>query len=723
MSKFIVLLFLFVCAGSTLAQTGANLVIVVKNHDTKLPIADATVAIVGTDIRSATDVAGRAELLNIPAGEHVVQVSSLGYGTVELKLVFPLADMSDKTVFLELDNEVGQVTIRSTRTGREIEAEPTRVEAIDEEEIDEKLTMRPANVSMVLNESTGIKVQQTSATSSTQSIRIQGLDGRYTQILKDGFPAFGGFSSTLSLLEIPPLDLKQVEIIKGPAATLYGEGAIAGVVNFISKEPEDKPVTSLVLNQTSARGTDFSIFNSRKFDRVGYTLLGSANYQKEYDVDDDDFSELPRTRSFAFSPKLFFSPNDKTSLIIGNSLSYQNRVGGDMFVVRGQASPLHQYFEKNRSVRNVTNFSVSRSFEGGDRLFARQSLAFFDRELTTPGYRFGGQQLNSYTDVTYFVPVEKHGLLFGFSASIDRFDEDTLGLVGPARDESRTTFGGYVQDTVDLTSKLALEAGFRLDRSTRFGTFPLPRLSVLYRFNDKLSTRVGFGLGYKTPTIFNEDSEELLFRNVLPIGNDLKAERSRGGTADLNYRDNFGEVNVSINQMFFYTQITDPLVLSPAADGFFRYANADQFVVSKGFETNFRLGYGIAKAFVGYTFTDADARYLPGDQTLPLTPRHKINSAFVLEKHERFKTGLEVHHTGSQVLTSGTRSKSYTVVGLFGEKSFGKFSLFINAENITDVRQGKYSQVVFPPVTAPTFAEIYATTEGRVFNGGIKVRF
>ena len=101
--------------------------------------------------------------------------------------------------------------------------------------------MRSANVSMVLSESTGIKVQQTSATSNTQSIRIQGLDGRYTQILKDGFPSFGGFSGSISLLDIPPLDLKQVEIIKGPSATFFGGGAIAGVVNFISKEPGEGP--------------------------------------------------------------------------------------------------------------------------------------------------------------------------------------------------------------------------------------------------------------------------------------------------------------------------------------------------------------------------------------------------------------------------------------------------------------------------------------------------
>jgi outer membrane receptor for ferrienterochelin and colicins len=109
--------------------------------------------------------------------------------------------------------------------------------------------MRPANVSMLLHESTGMQVQQTSAVSGNASIRVQGLDGRYTQLLKDGYPNFGNFASGLSILEIPPLDLKQVEIIKGPASTLYGGGAIAGVVNFISKTPKEKGEYNFILNQ------------------------------------------------------------------------------------------------------------------------------------------------------------------------------------------------------------------------------------------------------------------------------------------------------------------------------------------------------------------------------------------------------------------------------------------------------------------------------------------
>ena len=698
--------------------------VTVKDQETRQPVVGAKVLVKDTEISVVTDANGVAQLTNVPVGEQTVEIFSVGYETKELKVTFPLAQQGETVVYIKVTNELGEVTVvATTRTGREIDDEPTRVEAIDEEEVDEKMNMRPSNVSMVLNESTGIKVQQTSATSNTQSVRIQGLDGRYTQILKDGFPAFGGFSGSLSLLEILPLDLKQVEIIKGPAATFYGGGAIAGVVNFVSKEPEDEPVTNMIFNQTSAGGTDFSVFNSRKLSRFGYTFLGSVNYQREYDVDDDDFTELPRTRSFNLSPRLFFYLDDDTRLTVGNSTSYQNRKGGDVFVIRDRADGLHQYFEQNDSFRNITTLQFERGFSGGRKVVARQSLAFFKREIEIPDYLFEGKQFNSYTDISYFQPVGTHALVFGFNSAYDRFKEGRLSSSPIPRDESRTTFGGYVQDIFNVTEKLSLEAGFRLDHVRHYGTFPLPRVSALYRFTDKLSSRFTVGFGYKAPSIFTEEAETLLFRNVLPIGNTLKAERSRGGTFDVNYRGASGEkFSYSLNQMFFYTEIEDPLVLLPRADGFYSFTNANQPVRSKGFETNVRASYDFVKLFAGYTYTNAKAGYLAGNQVLPLTPKSKLNSALLFEKEANFKVGVEAYYTSSQYLADRSRTRPFWVFGAFAEKTFGKYSLFINAENFTDTRQSRFGAVVFPPHQSPTFAEIYTHTEGRVFNGGIKLK-
>lgn len=694
----------------------------VKDRETRQAVAGAKVSVKGSEVSAVTDADGVALLAGVPDGEQTVEVFSAGYETRELKLTFPLAAPGESLIFIKVTNEFGEVTVTTTRTGREIDDVPTRVEAIDEEEVDEKSSMRSSNVSMVLNESTGIKVQQTSATSNTQTVRIQGLDGRYTQILKDGFPAFGGFSGSLSILDILPLDLKQVEIIKGPSATFYGGGAIAGVINFVSREPENEPVTSMIFNQTSALGTDFSVFNSRKFRRFGYTLLGSFNYQREYDVDDDDFTELPRTNSFNLSPRLFFYVDDNTRVTVGNSTSYQRREGGDVLVLRGTADGVHQYFENNKSFRNVTTLRLERDLGDGKLVAARQSLAFFGREIEVPGYVFEGGQFNSYTDVTYFQPVERHALVLGFNAIYDRFREGRKSGSLISRDESRRTFGGYVQDSFDVTKKLSLEAGFRLDHVKHYGVFPLPRVSALYRFTDKLSSRLSLGFGYKAPSIFTEEAETLLFRNVLPVGNTLKAERSRGGTFDVNYRDAVGEkFSYSVNQMFFYTEIEDPLLLR--AGGLFGFANAERPVRSAGFETNVRASYDLVKLFAGYTFTSAKARYLTGGQTLPLTPKSKINSALLFERERDFKAGFEAYYTSGQLLTGRVRTKPFWVLGIFGEKTFGKYSLFFNAENITDTRQSRFGTVVFPPHQNPTFAEIYTHTEGRVFNGGVKVRF
>lgn len=696
----------------------------VLNEENQLPVVGANVSIKDTDIAGATDTNGRIELTNIPNGRQTVLVVSTDHEDHELRLTFPLVDQAEQTILLKLKT-VGEVTIASTsRISREIDDVPTRIEAISEEEVDEKSIMRPANVSMVLNESTGIKVQQTSATSNTQTVRIQGLDGRYTQLLKDGFPVFGGFSGSLSLLDIPPLDLRQVEIIKGPAATFYGGGAIAGVVNFISKEPEQERATSLIVNQTSARGTDFSLYDSQKFERFGYAILGSLNFQKEYDVDDDDFTELPRTFSFGLSPRLFFDLNDKTRLVVGNSTSYQKRKGGDVFVIHGQADSFHQYFETNNSVRNITTVQLEHDFNDGRKLIAKQSIALFHRRIEIPNYLFKGRQLNSYTDVSYFLPAHNHAFVFGGSATYDEFREDQALTGSIARDETRVAIGGFVQDNFTITNKLSLEAGFRLDYLRHYGVFPLPRVSLLYRFNDHFSSRLSVGLGYKAPTIFTEDAEEVLFRNVLPIGNTLKAERSRGGTFDLNYRNTIGEkLSYSINHMFFYTRIVDPLVLNTGNNGLLRFVNAGAQVRSAGFETNVRFVYDIVKVFAGYTFTDAEAEYLPGDQTLPLAPRSRLNSALLFEKESDFKAGLEAYYTSSQVLSNGSRTRHFWVLGVFGEKTYGKISLFFNAENITDTRQSRFGQVVFPPHQNPSFAEIYTHTEGRVFNGGVKVRF
>ncbi|MDT5270496.1 MAG: outer rane receptor for ferrienterochelin and colicin [Acidobacteriota bacterium] len=140
-----------------------------------------------------------------------------------------------------------------------------------------------------------------------------------------------------------------------------------------------------------------------------------------------------RARSFNLGPRFFFHLDDKTRLTVGNSTSVQKREGGDVFVIREAADAVHQYFERNDSVRNITTLQLDRDLSGGRRLVARQSLAFFGREIEIPDYRFEGSQFNSYTDISYFHPLKSHALIFGFNAAYDRFNLHAHGGAGLQR--------------------------------------------------------------------------------------------------------------------------------------------------------------------------------------------------------------------------------------------------------------------------------------------------
>jgi outer membrane receptor for ferrienterochelin and colicins len=623
------------------------------------------------------------------------------------------------------DEELEEVTIQSTRTSRTIRNTPTRVETIDGEELDEKSNMQArAGITMALHESTGLQVQQTSATSGNANIRVQGLDGRYTQLLKDGYPNFGNFSSGLSLLEIPPLDLKQVEIIKGPASTLYGGGAIAGAINFVSKTPKEQAEYLFFLNQTQRGQTNMGAYLSHKIKKIGYSLLLMDNLQKSYDIDGDDFSELPKSMTFTIHPRVFFYPNETTSVQLGHSFTKGDMKGGDMNVIAGNADLFHAYFEKNETMRNITTLELEKKFASKNAFRFKQSLSVFDRRINIPNYEFDGRNTNTYTDASYIWNKEFHTIITGINFVYDDFKQDS-GL----HDSRSFTSGIYAQHTWDLTNFVKMENGLRIDYVdyTEFSKnqlFVLPRLSFLFKLNEKWSSRIGGGLGYKLPSIFTEKTEEIQYQNLARLQN-AKAEKSIGGTADANFKTNLSDSFVlSLNQMFFVTKIERPLVLQQDISGTNFLVNANDPILSSGFETNLKFIYREDfKLFVGYTFTDAKAEYLAGNQFLPLTPKNKDTLALIHEKENNFKFGLEGYFTDRQWLTDGNRTASFWELGFMAQKTLWKhFDFFVNFENFTDVRQSDYKRVVNGTHDNPTFDEIWTHTEGFVFNGGVKIR-
>jgi outer membrane receptor for ferrienterochelin and colicins len=697
-----------------------------KTHET---LIGATALMQGSTLGVSSDTAGVIRFINIPDGKQVIKFSYIGYNTRLDTLTFPLTQSQPILVLLTAagkgeGEELEAVVVGATRSSRTIDNIPTRVEVISGDELDEKGNMKPGDIRMLLAESTGIQTQQTSATSGNSSIRIQGLDGKYTQIIRDGFPLYAGFSGGLGLLQIAPLDLKQVEVIKGSSSTLYGGGAIAGLVNLVSKTPTDERRLDFLLNGTSALGLDASGFYSQKFDKVGATVYAAYNHGSPYDPAGIDLSAIPRYNRYTFNPKLFFYLSNRTTLIAGINSTIEDRTGGDMHYLKNDGSAQHPYFEQNKTGRYSSQLQLDTKLNDKEKLSFKNSVSYFDRSINLPGYRFSGAQVSSYSEANYAYNSPGTDWVAGVNYLTEKFNEDKNSSF-PLRSYHYNTLGAFVQNTWNATDKFILESGLRGDYHCEYGFFILPRISGLYKLNPHFSMRLGGGLGYKAPGIFTEDAERIAFRNVLPIDvAGTKAERSYGANYDINYRTGLfnNQVSLSINQLFFYTRVERPILLTALSNGNLQYQQPPGDLNTKGMETNVKLTYGDFKLFMGYTLADVTQHTHTTISTYPLVSKHRLNNVLVYEVEGKFKIGAEAYYFSPQVLNDGTKGKAYWTTGLMAEKIWERFSIFINFENLTDTRQTKFGSIYTGDITDPSFKDIYAPLDGFVINGGIKVR-
>lgn len=692
----------------------------VKDSSENKFLIGATVKIIKQNMNAVTDSSGVVYFNNIPNELQNIEVSFSGYKTQELSIL-PIANgILYITVNLATEEEEEEeVIVISTRSSRFISDIPTRVETISGEELTEKGNMKPGDIRMLLNESTGIQTQQTSATSYNSSIRIQGLDGRYTQVLRDGFPLYAGFSGGLSLMQVAPLDLKQIEVIKGSSSTLYGGGAIAGLVNLISKTPTAKREVSFIGNGTSAGGLDLSGFYSEKFKKVGVTIFGSRNTGRAYDPAGIRLTAIPKFERYTINPRLFFYGN-KTTANVGISYITEDRIGGSMaFIKNGTAG----FFEKNNTDRVTTQAQITHIINDKSQLNFKNSYSRFDRFIQIPAYAFEGLQQSTFTEVNYSTNGEKTDWVVGATYLTDNFQEKRQSN-NALRNYNYNTFGTFIQNTWSPSQKFTLETGLRGDYVEQFGFELLPRISAMLKVNPKLTARLGGGLGYKTPTVFNEEAERTQFQNILPINQSLtQNERSAGGNFDINYRTKIGKVGFALNQLFFYTKLNRPLVLAKVDVNNNQFLNVNGNIDTKGMETNLRFTYSDFKLFVGYTYADVNTNFNNTKNRFPLTAKHRLNNVLMYEKDEKLKIGLEAYYFSSQKLSDGAIGKSYWTYGLMGEKIWEHFSLFINFENFTDTRQTRFDTIFTGSVANPTFRDIYAPVDGFVVNGGVKLRF
>jgi outer membrane receptor for ferrienterochelin and colicins len=490
-----------------------------------VPVPGAVVTLNGNSIQ--TDRNGIATAV-LPLGN--VEVSAAKEGFLPAKTTLQVDEAREWQIAFDLrpqEQREDEVTVYATRTETRLQDLPVRVEVLGPDEIDEKTMMTPGDIVMMLNEMGGLRVQSTSPSLGAASVRIQGMRGRYTAFLGDGLPLFGQQGGGLGLLQIPPVDLGQVEVIKGVSSALYGAGAMAGVVNLISRRPAAEPVHEILFNRSTLGATDASVFiASQLAPHWGASFLGSGDWQEHQDVNHDGWADVAAYSRGIVRPRFFWDGgNGRTGFLTGG-FTYENRDGGILpgAVLPATAAPYTEALDTRRyDAGGNIQFIVRKDYV---------VTARFAASLQDHDHRFG--------DV---LERDRHELLFGevtargtvrrntWVAGVAAEHEVFLPHDVPQFTYRYTTPGVFLQDDIEIARWLSLSASGRVDFQSQYGTFFSPRLSALFRWHGWTS-RVSAGLGFFAPTPLTEETEAAgLSRLAIP--KPLIAERGRSASFDL----------------------------------------------------------------------------------------------------------------------------------------------------------------------------------------------
>lgn len=625
----------------------------------------------------------------------------------------------------EHDDEEGEeVVVQATRSRRRVQDEPIRVEVLNREEVEEKLLMRPGNIAMLVNETGGVRVQVTSPALGASNIRIQGMSGRYTQLLADGLPLYGGQTSSLGLLQIPPTDLGQVEVIKGAASALYGPSALGGVINLVSRRPSrSESEGELLLNATNRDGQDITGYLSSPIGAGwSYSLTGGVHRQGEDDLDDDAWLDIPGYERWSVRPRLFWEGDDGASVYLTFGSTHEQREGGTL---RGRALPDGQAFPQTQNT---------------DRYDAGLVAEIPREDLGTVHLRASGMLQNHEHRFGEILEDDRHGTVFVEASLANRLEQMSwiAGLAFQADDYRSDAFsafdyehrvpGLFAQLEHDFGGELTLSGSGRVDHHSEYGTQFSPRLSALYR-PGAWTVRASLGRGFYAPTPFVEEIEAVGLSRLEPLSG-LRAETATTASVDVGYAFDVWETSAT----FFASNISnttrlEPVVASDGADTV-RLINVEERTRIRGSELLLRYRKHHFTVTGSYVLTDATEPASIGSSRneVPLTPRHTAGIVAMWEEHGKGRVGVEVYYTGKQRLEDNpyrTHSRPYVELGVLGEVVLGRVRLFVNAENLLDVRQTRYDPLLLPQRAADGLytVDVWGPTDGFVVNGGIRLQF
>lgn len=574
-------------------KTDAMLFGDVKSGPEHIPFA--TITLKGTTIGTAADATGHFKMAHLPLGKQVVVISAIGYQTLEQEVEMEAKKSITILAELEPDNiGIEQVVVSANRNAKSRKETPTIVNSINP-----KLFNRVQSVTLSegLNFSPGLRMENNCQNCGFSQLRMNGLEGPYSQILINSRPVFSGLAGVYGLELIPANMIERVEVIRGGGSSMYGSNAIAGTINLITKDPISNGFEAAVNNSFVGLGgnydaaSDYSINMNGSFVtddyKTGMSIFGFQRKRDPFDANNDGFSELSSIDNSTFGARFYHRVANRGKITLDYFSIKEFRRGGDKFELPLHSSDISESVEHQINsgavnfdllLREEDKFSAFLSVQGVDRdsyYGAEQDPSAYGHteDLT---YAAGLQYIRSI-EYLLFAPAT---LTSGIETNGSSLEDKKLGYYDavedkhygntPIANQGITTYGMFLQSEWE-TKRMVFSLGLRHDHYSIDekiensgdvnGNVLSPRISLLYNIAKHLQFRGSFGRGFRAPQIFDEDlhietsgSRQVIHQN----DPDLKQESSNSFTASLDYSNSFGDWQYQFLVEGFYTRLIDP---------------------------------------------------------------------------------------------------------------------------------------------------------------------
>ena len=560
---------------NTKVLTDANIVGHIKDAETGEHIPFATIMIKGTTIGTSCDATGHYFLKNLPLGSFTIIAKMMGYSSVEKKVILKRNKTIELNFNLKEDHvALDQVVVSASRTETKRRNSPSLVNVIGDEIL--KLTSS-ATLADGLIFQPGVRVEDNCQNCGFTQVRINGLDGHYSQILMDSRPVFSALTGVYGLEQIPSNMIQRIEVVRGGGSALFGSSAIGGTINIITKDPVrnsgslSHTITSIGMsgaidNNTTANASVISDNN-----KMGITVYGQRRNREEYDDDDDGFSEMPRIQSNTLGLSTFMRVSDFSKLKLQYHSIKEFRRGGDQIDL-----PAHEVMIAEQIEHNINGGNLSYDLFSKDENSHLNVFTSF-QNTKRKSYYGGHKDLDAYGRTNDLVIVSGTQFTHKFDCLFFMPSEFVLGLEHKFNDleDISTGYNHYVEQFVRIYSgyiqnewkdeKWGFLVGARFDKHNLLDDVVFsPRINLRFNPSKQVNFRLSYSTGFRAPQAFDEDFHIAVVggeRVVTVLAEDLKQEKSKSVSMSADLYHNFGKVQTNLLIEGFYTNLDDVFTL------------------------------------------------------------------------------------------------------------------------------------------------------------------